>query len=174
MVKYAVVFSSQTGNTALLAERIKKVLPEDMCQYAGTPDEKALAADLIFAGFWTDKGSCDASMVEFLKGLHNKTVFLFGTAGFGGSEDYFARILSNVEKYLDESNTLAGSYMCQGKMQMAVRRRYEAMAEKDPQKGQQLLDNFDLALTHPDVQDLEGLERTVRKVWLSENGAKQQ
>ena len=35
---------------------------------------------------------------DFLKQLRGKQVFLFGTAGFGGSEEYFNKILKNRAK----------------------------------------------------------------------------
>ena len=82
-MSYAIVFSSRTGNTALLAQSIRDTLPGD-CLYFGTPDPKALEAETVYVGFWTDKGSCDESIAQFLKTLTNQKVFLFGTAGFGG------------------------------------------------------------------------------------------
>lgn len=158
-MKYAVVYSSQTGNTARLAREIRAALPAARCVYSGPPDEKALDAPLIFAGFWTDKGGCAPEMQAFLERLRGKRVFLFGTAGFGGSEDYFARILGRVEQCLDGSNTVAGRYMCQGRMPPAVRRRYEAMLPAAPEKARALLENFDRALPHPNEEDLAGLRR---------------
>ena len=158
-MNYAVVYSSQTGNTARLAREIGAALPAARCVYSGPPDEKALDAPLIFAGFWTDKGGCAPEMQAFLERLRGKQVFLFGTAGFGGSEDYFARILDRVEQCLDSSNMVAGRYMCQGRMPPAVRRRYEAMLPAAPEKARALLENFARALPHPDKEDLEGLRR---------------
>ena len=38
----------------------------------------------------------------------------FGTAGFGGSEAYYQKILTNVHAAIDRSNTVVGEYMCQG------------------------------------------------------------
>ena len=86
-ISYAIVFSSQTGNTKLLAEALKNSLPQEECLYIGTPDPKALNADTLYVGFWTDKGNADAASLSFLKLLQDKKVFLFGTAGFGGSEE---------------------------------------------------------------------------------------
>lgn len=94
------------------------------------PDPAALDADTLYVGFWTDKGTADAAILEFLEQLHGKKVFLFGTAGFGGSEGYFNKILKTVQKSLDRSNTLIGSFMCQGKMPLSVRQRYEAMKKQ--------------------------------------------
>ena len=114
-MSYAIVFSSRTGNTALLAQTIRDTLPGD-CLYFGTPDSKALEAETVYVGFWTDKGSCDESIAQFLKTLTNQKVFLFGTAGFGGSPEYFEQILKRVSENLGENTQLVGSYMCQGKM----------------------------------------------------------
>ena len=45
-------------------------------------------AEMIYVGFWTDKGTADQACLELLGRLRNKKIFLFGTAGFGGSEAY--------------------------------------------------------------------------------------
>lgn len=158
-MSYAIVFSSQTGNTKLLAEALKNSLPQEECLYIGTPDPKALNADTLYVGFWTDKGNADAASLSFLKLLQDKKVFLFGTAGFGGSEEYFHRILKNVQKSLGRSNKIIGTFMCQGKMPMSVRNRYESM-KKNPihmPNLDEMIANFDKALSHPDAADLDRL-----------------
>ena len=70
-------------------------------------------------------------------------------------QEYFDRILVNVKGHLNESNTVRAQWMCQGKMPMAVRKRYEAMQEKEPERAGQLIANFDQALEHPNGEDLE-------------------
>ena len=117
-----------------------------------------------YVGFWTDKGKADESSSDFLKQLRGKQVFLFGTAGFGGSEEYFNKILKAVQKDLHSSNTVIGSFMCQGKMPMSVRQRYENM-KKQPLHLPNLdamIENFDKALSHPDADDLERLKQAVK------------
>lgn len=158
----SIVTSSKTGNTALLARTIAACLPQGACLYDGAPAAEGAAADRIFVGFWTDKGSCDAAVADFLQSLRGKQVFLFGTAGFGGSPEYFAQILQRVRANLNDSNQLIGSYMCQGKMGVGVRKRYESLLPTDPEKFRPLLDNFDRALSHPDPEDLARLTETVR------------
>lgn len=157
-MKYAIVFSSRTGNTAVLADTLRAMLSQDSLVCYGGPDEQIKEADLIFTGFWTDKGDCNGEIRAFLESLHNQKVFLFGTAGFGGSEDYFSGILSRVQAHLDASCTVTGTYMCQGKMPAAVRKRYETMLLKEPEKMQKMIDNFDRAASHPDSGDLQRLE----------------
>lgn len=160
-MSYSIVYSSRTGNTALLAQTIRDTLPASDCVYFGAPDAKALAADTIYAGFWTDKGTCDEQLAQFLQSLSGQEVFLFGTAGFGGAPAYFEQILNRVRENLPETTELIGSYMCQGKMPAAVRARYEAM-EDNPRRAA-MIENFDRALSHPDAQDLDALANAVRR-----------
>lgn len=159
-MKYAICYSSRTGNTAKLAEAIRQTLPILDCVYCGAPHGTAKAADMIFAGFWTDKGTCDSQMEEFLQTLENKKIFLFGTAGFGGSESYFAQILERVRANVPASCEIVGTFMCQGKMPDVVRERYAAM-EPSP-KRDLMLENFQKALTHPDETDLTALIERVQ------------
>lgn len=167
-MKYVVAVSSRTGNTKALAERIREVLPKETCLYFGVPGEEAVRAseqaELVFVGFWTDKGNADEETLKFAAQLEQKKVFLFGTAGFGLSSDYFDRILERVKASLPESCTVAGSFMCQGKMMAAVKEKYEALQKQQPEepKYAQLLANFEAAASHPDEADLSALERAIR------------
>ena len=124
-MNYSIVYSSPTGNTDRLASAIKEVLPQENCLYFGNPQEAPIEAPLVFAGFWTNKGTCDSDIMAFLKKSKNKKVFLFGTAGFGDSPEYYETILKTAKQELDASNTVIGTYMCQGKMPMSIRQRYE-------------------------------------------------
>lgn len=176
-MKYAVVYDSPTGNTKILAEEIKRYMDGQNgsageCLYFGEPvpddaiREKLSEAEVIFAGFWTDKGDSGAKLAGFLESLHGVRVFLFGTAGFGGSEEYFSRILEKVTTHLASDNTVAGKYMCQGKMPVTVRKRYESMLEQNPEdvRMKAMIENFDRALSHPDEADLERLKTKVSAV----------
>lgn len=160
-MSYAIIYSSRTGNTAMLAEAIREALPCEECVYFGDPDEKALTAQTVYVGFWTDKGTCDEKTAQFLKSLTNQQVFLFGTAGFGGSSAYFEQILSRVKENLSGDVKVIGTYMCQGKMPQAVRTRYEAMPESPRRTA--MLENFNSALSHPNQEDLQLIKAAVTK-----------
>lgn len=157
---YSIVYSSKTGNTKMLADALHQALPADDCLYFGAPDAQALAAERIYIGFWTDKGTCDAETAAFLAQLTQQEIFLFGTCGFGGGVAYFEQILARVRDLLPESVQLVGSYVCPGKMPQSVRDRYVRIAEEEPAKRshmQKMIFNFDCALSHPDANDLQAL-----------------
>ena len=78
-MKYAIVYSSRTGNTKRLAEAVRAALPKQDCLYFGAPDPKALEAERIYVGFWTDKGTCDQDTACFFRTVTTQQIFLFGT-----------------------------------------------------------------------------------------------
>lgn len=155
-MKYAVLFSSHSGNTKAIAEAIRDALKDEECICFETWQDNVVEADVIFAGSWTDKGNFDETMQEVLQNLHHKKIALFGTAGFGGSSTYFNAIMQRVKASIANDNTILGTFMCQGRMPSSVRKRYEAMLEKQPddEKVQAFLENFDQALLHPNEQDM--------------------
>ena len=150
-MSYAIVYSSRTGNTALLARALREALPQEGGSYFGAPHAEALSADTIYVGFWTDKGTCDESTAHFLQSLTEQKVFLFGTAGFGGAPAYFDQILGRVKENLAPGVQVIGTYMCQGKMPQV----------EDSPRRTAMLENFDRALSHPDQQDLLELKKAV-------------
>ena len=161
--RYSIIFSSLTGNTKILAETIRAVLPAENCDYYGVPETQELHSEILYIGFWTDKGNADNATLELLSKLKDKKFFLFGTAGFGGSAAYFRKILDHVKQSVDPSNTVVGEYMCQGKMPQSVRDRYMKMKAQPehPANIDALIENFDRALSHPDEDDLERLRKII-------------
>ena len=89
--RYSIVFNSPTGNTKKLADTIYAALPKENCDYFGAPKEGGLYSEMLYIGFWTDKGNADKSTLTLLSTLKGKKIFLFGTAGFGGSDAYFQK-----------------------------------------------------------------------------------
>ena len=93
-MSYAIVYDSRTGNTEALARAVAAALPSEGRLAFGRVDEVDRAAvaqaDRVYAGFWTNRGDCGDELAEVLASLADKDVFLFGTAGFGADETYFA------------------------------------------------------------------------------------
>lgn len=157
-MKYAVVYSSSTGNTEKLAQAIKGRVGD--C-YFGKPSDEALEADVIFIGFWAIGSACGADIKKFMEQLSDKKVFLFGTAGYGTTPEFFTSILNNVTPLLPETNTLIGSYMCQGKVAEAI---VERMKENKPEKYEAIQDALVESVNHPNEQDIALLQVELDKV----------
>ena len=132
--------------------------------------DKIRAADTVLVGFWCDKGACTPSVAALLSALHGKRVFLFGTCGFGADQSYYQQIIDCVTSNLAGDAELAGWAMCQGKMGPAVKQRYEAMLEQDPDNARfkMLLDNWVAAKDHPTKEDLDNMAAAAKKAVLGE------
>ena len=152
------VENGQSANAAASA-------PAESTSSTSTLATQASEADVVFAGFWCDKGSCSPAVQHFLQGLAGKRVFLFGTCGFGESDEYFEQILDRVRAYLPADAQYIGGAMCQGKMGMGVKRRYEGMLEKDPENAQarMLIDNWNKAQSHPNEDDVSRIAAAAKE-----------
>lgn len=173
-MNYTIIYSSNTGNTKMLAQTIADELNQTL-----TNQDKLTVTDIndaeinpvctpdntiYFVGFWTDKGTCPQSIASLLQSLKGCRIFLFGTAGFGESQAYFDKLLANVCQYVPDTGTVIGTFMCQGKMPQSVRSRYEKMLADKPEDAsiQNLIRNFDKALSHPDDTDKNNLIAAIR------------
>lgn len=164
-MKIAIFYQSLTGNTQLLAEHIKSLLPTDDVIYCGVPGKEE-NADLYFIGSWTDKGMCSDEIANLLRSLQGKKIAYFGTAGFGGSQAYYDSLFDRIRTIIPPSNQIIGSFYCQGKMPETVKQRYLTALSQHPDdaKLKASLENYEKALTHPDQDDLHKLEQWVNSV----------
>lgn len=151
-MKTAIVYSSATGNTKALAETIEKKVSDLI--YTGTVDDKALDADVIYVGFWAKAFSCGDDIKGFLEKCKGKKIFLFGTAGYDDTQEYFDKILTAVKENIDSSNTVTGEFLCMGKVSTA---KQNAIKEMDEAKFNNMKPNMDRAESHPDQADLDNL-----------------
>ena len=165
-MKIAIIFASRTGNTAAVARAIREGCAGHEIVAFGPPPAEVGEAELIFAGSWTDRGTCAPEVGEFLRTLHGKTVALFGTAGFGLSESYFASLGDRFKGELPADNRAVDAWFCPGKMPPEVRERYEAQLKERPgdKRLENMLQAYDHALTHPDGADLESARAFARSI----------
>lgn len=170
-MKAAIIYKSISGNTKLIAEAINEALKDDVV-YIGEPKEDIIA-DLYFVGSWTDKGTCCAEIGNYLKKLKGKNIAYFGTAGFGGSEEYYNSLFERVKSICPASSEVNKYFFCQGKMPMNVRNRYAAMMKEHPddEKLKISIKNFDLALEHPNEADLKAAQDWALNVFRLESCA---
>lgn len=157
-MKYSIVFNSVTGNTKKLSETIKNKV--DDC-YFGKPCNEALDADVIFVGFWTIGNSCGSDIKTFIEKLSGKKVFIFGTAGYDNTKKYFSGILDSVKDLIPQSNTIIGTYMCQGKVSDAIQNKIK---EATPEKFEAIKDNLVESLNHPNENDIKLLISEIDKI----------
>ncbi|EDS72055.1 flavodoxin family protein BilS [Anaerofustis stercorihominis] len=165
-MKYSIYYESKTGNTKLLAEKAYEILKKDIVnfeEYKGNYID--YNEDIIIVGFWTDKGGATDNIKELLSKIENKKIILFGTAGFMSDKEYYEKIINNVKEDINESCEVIDYFMCQGKMGIGIRKRYEKSLETNPddENIKVMIKNFDNALSHPDEEDLKAFEGLLTK-----------
>ena len=165
-MKYSIYYESKTGNTKMLAEKAYDILKNNIVKFEEYKDNYIdNNEDIILVGFWTDKGSAAENIKKLLSKIENKKIILFGTAGFMSDKEYYNKIINNIKKDINDSCEVIDYYMCQGKMGIEIRKRYEKSLDVNPNdeniKG--MINNFDNALTHPDEDDLKGFEGLLNK-----------
>lgn len=155
MLQAMVVYSSHTGNTQKIATAIFAAIPGDSKDLQRIEEYSGKEAETYFIGFWTDKGNCDEAVGQLLQKMHGKRVALFGTCGMGNDAVYYDRIMKQVRENLAPDNQYLGMFLCQGKMPMQVRNRYESLLPGGEKEGwiRRMILNFDEALLHPDRTD---------------------
>lgn len=172
MLEYQVLYASRTGNTKQVAKEIFAALPgrsKDICDLAeGTEPREA---GLYFVGSCINSGTCDGMVMDALSALHGKQVALFGTCGMGRNREYCRQIAKNIQAFVPEDCEYLGAFLCQGKMPMDVRRKYEELRQRGIWQEQLtlLIENFDEGMLHPDEQDMQHAREFVNQILQGRN-----
>ncbi len=161
-MKVAIVYESKTGNTKYIADAIREsckdeeiILFQSVEEALGNNDQNQ-DIDIYFLGSWTDKGSCGNLMVEYCNSLESENVAIFGTAGFGGSIEYYETLAHKFSEALSNTNKVLGSFYCIGQLPISTKNRYLSLLEKDPADKRLIssLENYHLSQGHPNSEDL--------------------
>lgn len=155
-MKSLVVYASITGNTEKIANAIYDEIATEK-QIVKLPSENIPIEDydVIFVGYWVNRGTCSLPVQAFLQTIHGKKVAIFGTMGARTDGSYGEDISQTVMNILPKDNTLLGHFICQGKLQLALKKQYEESLRQDPNDIHVItqLNNYEASLTHPDSVD---------------------
>lgn len=151
-----IVISSRTGNTMILGHAICDALPGARLMRPEELPEDLSEFNPVLLGFWCDRGNAPEDMRAVAPRLEGKTVGCFATMG-GNADSPKARawIRETAEALVaaGRDNTLAGTYLCRGRIDPEVFERMTAMLggtvtpEREARRR--------AAETHPDRIDLQ-------------------
>ena len=108
-----VVYSSLTGNTKAVAEKIFDIIEGDK-EIVSINNIKNVDTDnfqKIIIGFWVDKGTADKRTRDFIKTLSNKKIAFLGTLGADPESQHGNDVRERVSKLCSEKNTLLGGFL---------------------------------------------------------------
>ncbi len=172
-MRYAIIYDSQTGNTAQIAQAIRDALPAEEClayitsSEALTKPDSYAKADLIFYGFWTERLSCSELSQLVIRKLPATRIALFATAGFDEGPAYNQKIMDNAMMHLPRGAKLAGTLTCIGKMPPSMLDEYIKLLQ-DPatnEEAKYMLDNYEKVKNRPDQSDFTNAVAFAKRVY---------
>lgn len=164
-MKNLIVYSSLTGNTKMVGEAIHEIMPREtlISPVETAPDAKDY--DFVSVGFWVDKGTADKKAQEYLKTIKGKKVALFATLGASPATAHAEDSLRRAAEFLDESNTLVGTFICQGKISRKITEVIKKMPEGHPHSMTPEREALHReAALHPNENDLASAQSTFKEL----------
>lgn len=155
-MKTLMMYSSQSGNTKLIAMAMMRELEDCECISVDEFKEAMLPNfDFFFVGYWIDQGDCDAKTKVILPMLHGKKIALFGTLGAAENTAYYETVKQRVAAHLTDAHII-GHFLCQGSVGDQAIERYQEMLRLHPddedRKAQ--LAAYKKGESHPDQEDI--------------------
>jgi flavodoxin len=151
-MKSMVVYSSQSGNTGMLAQAVYETLASEKAIYPVGEAPEPDGSDLVAVGFWLQAGQPDPQTQAYLKKIGRQKVFLFATHGAAADSEHARQAMASAQQLLPEADII-GQFNCQGQVNPKV---LEKVAKKQPPPA--WLKDAPQAAGHPNQNDLDRLQ----------------
>lgn len=154
MTRWAVIYSSVTGNTKQIAEAIAKQAGEaDIFRVQDAPADLS-AYDVVAVGYWLRLGQPDPLTLKYLPMVRDARVCFFQTHGAAPTSEHAITSFARAGYYLGEGCEILGTFGCRGKINPALQKKRENAGPDDPHGGAKSRERWQLAASHPDEQDI--------------------
>ncbi|MCC0635070.1 MULTISPECIES: flavodoxin family protein BilS [unclassified Clostridioides] len=169
-MKSLILYSSLTGNTKKIAQSIYDAMQgeKEIKNISEVTDNNVdyEKYDIIFLGYWVDKGICDKNSKLVFENIHNKKLALFGTMGANTKGNYGINIMDKVKDVFSKDNEIVGSFICQGKIAEGLKVKYEEMLKLHPENEhiREQLKGHEESQSHPDEQDVSEAVRFTKDI----------
>lgn len=114
-MKGIIIYSSKTGNTKRMAEKIYEALKDEyemtIKNIRDSPNIESY--DFVLLGGWIDRGTLEAKSLKYLENIKNKKLGLFATLGAMPDSEHGRKVIKNLEGLLIGKESL-GQYICPG------------------------------------------------------------
>ncbi len=114
-MKGLIIYSSKTGNTKRMAEKIYEALKDKQQMTIKDIREAPQIEeyDFILLGGWIDRGTLETKTLKLLKTIKNKKIGLFATLGAMPDSEHGRKVIKNLKDLLKDRDSL-GQYICPG------------------------------------------------------------
>lgn len=161
-MKTLIVYSTISGNTKSVCERIYKILnvEKEIVNVKNIKNVKTDDYDNVIIGFWCDKGSMDKDSIEFLKTLNNKNIYFLGTLGAQPNSKHGNDVFENAKKLCSENNNFKDGLLIWGKISKEMQDIIRKLPAGHPHGiSPERIARWEAASTHPDENDFEKAEK---------------
>ncbi len=164
MGKWAVIYSSVTGNTKLVAEQIAGAAEDaDLFSVEEMPEDLS-GYEIVAMGYWLRRGGPDPKMSKALPKIRNASVLLFQTHGADPCSEHVITAYARAAYLLGEGCEILGTFGCQGKINPALIEKRKNAGPEDPHGGIEAMERWKRAESHPDLQDLTAAREFVAQI----------
>ena len=152
--KWAVLYSTVTGNTEQIARRIAQAAGDaDIFPMADMPEDLS-PYEVVAIGYWLRLGGPDPKTMGFLPKVHDAKVVLFQTHGTDPGSEHAVTAFARAAYLLGEGCEILGTFGCQGKINPAMIERRKHSDPDDPHVGEKAQRRWERAAAHPNEEDL--------------------
>ena len=121
--------------------------------------------DLVFMGYWVDKGTADITAQEAMAKISGKMVAIFATAGAYPDSRHAKSSLANGASCFGEGCKVLGAFICQGAVDPQLIERAERRpADHHHALSPERIQRWEDASTHPDEMDLDNARAFSREI----------
>lgn len=155
-MKPVVIYSSRTGNTKKVAEAVLSGLPAGTPMIAAEDIQQVADYDLVFMGYWVDKGTADITAQRAMAKISGKLVAIFSTSGAYPESRQAKASQANGASCFGDGCTLLGSFICQGAVDpQFIERALDRPPDHHHAPTPERIQRWEDASTHPDQNDLD-------------------
>ena len=164
MSKWAVIYSSVTGNTKMVAEAIAGAAEDaDIFRVQDAPVDLS-AYDIVAIGYWLRLGQPDPLTLKYLAKVQDSKVVFFQTHGAEPTSEHAITSFARAGYNLGPGCEILGTFGCQGKINPALLEKRKHAGADDPHGGAESQKRWQQAASHPDEQDLSDARDLVTRM----------
>ena len=154
MKKWAIIYSSVTGNTKKIAHAMAEALEGNVDVFRVQDAPKKLDDyEVVLLGYWLRLGAPDPLMLKYLSTVHDARVCFFQTHGTSPTSEHAITSFARAGYQLGSGCEILGTFGCRGKINPKMLEHRKNAGPDDPHGGPKSLERWRLASTHPDEAD---------------------
>ena len=163
MRKWAVIYSSTTGNTKAIAEEIAGTAGADLFRVQDAPADLS-AYEVVALGYWLRRGGPDDLMKAYLPKVRNACVILFQTHGADVGSEHAVTSFARAAYLLGADCEILGTFSAQGKLAPALIARRKKSQPDDTHNSPEAQERWVRAAEHPNEEDRAAAREFVHKM----------